>query len=120
VQAIFDPTISLNHKGDILGCAKIAGVFAAKRTSELIPLCHQVPLSQVLVDVSKMDEESIRVTASAKTHNQTGVEIEALTAVSVASLTIYDMTKSALKGSVDKITITDIQLVSKTGGSSTV
>lgn len=118
VSAIFDASQALNDKGDIIGCAKIAGVFAAKRTAELIPMCHQVPLSQVLVDVSRLTENSLLVTASAKTVHQTGVEMEALTAVSVASLTVYDMTKSALKGSLDKITITDIQLDSKTGGSS--
>lgn len=118
VSAVFDSTAHLNRKGDILTTAKVAGTMAAKRTAELIPLCHQVPLSQVTLAVEKHDSCSILVRGEAKTIHQTGVEMEALTAVSICALTLYDMTKSALKGTTDTITITDIRLDSKRGGSS--
>ncbi|WP_022852556.1 cyclic pyranopterin monophosphate synthase MoaC [Thermodesulfatator atlanticus] len=102
-------------KGDLFATARIAGIMAAKKTSELIPLCHPLPLSKVEVDFSLLPEEkSILVESRAKTVAQTGVEMEALTAVSVAALTIYDMCKG-----IDKsIKITDIRLVKKTGGKS--
>jgi len=104
-------------KGDVLGTAQLAGILAAKRTSELIPLCHPLPLNQITVDF-QFDEElpGIKITASAKTIGKTGVEMEALTAVSVAALTIYDMAKSADK----TMHIQNIRLVEKRGGRSGV
>ena len=102
-----------NKKGDPLQVARIAGIFAAKRTSELIPLCHQIPLSHVGVEFeTKPDGIAIIVTTS--TSAQTGVEMEALTAASVTALTIYDMTKAIDKG----IEIREIYLLEKTGGKS--
>jgi len=103
------------RKGDVLGVARIAGIMAAKRTSELIPLCHPLNITSVTVDFTP-DETlpGVEITAVAKTASQTGVEMEALTAVSAAALTIYDMCKAADKG----MRITDIRLVKKTGGKS--
>ena len=100
-----------NPKGDPLEIARIAGIMAAKRTSELIPLCHQINLSKVNV-TAEIAEDGIRLTAEAITTSQTGVEMEALTAVSVAALTIYDMCKAVQRD----IEITEIRLESKTGG----
>ena len=100
-----------NPKGDPLEIARIAGIMAAKKTSELIPLCHQINLSKVNV-TARMQEFGIYIEAEAVTNAQTGVEMEALTAVSVAALTIYDMCKAVQKD----IQITDILLESKTGG----
>src|SRR3569832_2007629 len=102
-------------KGDVLATARIAGIMAAKRTSELIPLCHPLALSKVDIEFEWIDERNaIRVEALAKTTAQTGVEMEALTAASVAALTIYDMVKA-----LDKRTeIQDIYLLEKTGGKS--
>ena len=100
-----------NPKGDPLEIARIAGIQAAKRTSELIPLCHQIALSSVDIIVEVVDN-GLAVKATARTSSQTGVEMEALTAVSIAALTIYDMCKALQKD----IVITDIQLESKTGG----
>jgi cyclic pyranopterin phosphate synthase len=100
-------------KGDVRAVAELAGVMAAKQTSSLIPLCHPLPLSKVEVSVSQVDG-GLAVTARVKTTGQTGVEMEALTAVSVACLTIYDMLKAADKAMV----IGPVQLVSKTGGAS--
>ena len=102
-------------KGDVLSVAQIAGISAAKRTWDLIPLCHQLPLESVAVDLSPDREESrVEITATAKTFARTGVEMEALTAVSVAALTLYDMCKA-----VDKsMRIGNIRLLRKTGGSS--
>ena len=100
-----------NPKGDPLEIARIAGIQAAKRTSELIPLCHQIQLSSVSIDVGIADG-AITIEATARTSSQTGVEMEALTAVSIAALTIYDMCKAVQKD----IVISDIQLDSKTGG----
>ena len=91
----------------------LAGILAAKRTSDLIPLCHQIALSKVNV-TAEIVEDGIELTAEAVTSSQTGVEMEALTAVSVAALTIYDMLKAVQRD----ITITDIQLVEKSGGKS--
>ncbi len=102
-----------NPKGDPLEIARIAGIMAAKRTSELIPLCHQINLSKVDVRC-ELTDLGVRLTAEAKTSSQTGVEMEALTAVSVAALTIYDMCKAVQKD----IVISEIQLESKTGGKS--
>jgi cyclic pyranopterin phosphate synthase len=102
-------------KGDVLGVARVAGIMAAKRTHELIPLCHPLLLSQVEVDVAPDAKlPGIRVTARVKVSGQTGVEMEALTAASVAALTIYDMTKALDK----RIEIQDIYLLEKTGGKS--
>ncbi|MCU1294654.1 MAG: cyclohydrolase subunit MoaC [Bryobacterales bacterium] len=102
-----------NKKGNPLEVARIAGISAAKKTYELIPLCHQLPLSHIAVDF-KVEKGGIAITATAKTTAQTGVEMEALTAASVAALTIYDMTKALDKS----ITIGDIHLLKKTGGKS--
>ena len=102
-----------NPKGNPLEIARIAGIMAAKRTSELIPLCHQINLSKVDVK-TEFVEDGIYLEAEAKTAAQTGVEMEALTAISVAALTIYDMCKAVQKD----IVITEIQLESKQGGKS--
>jgi len=102
-----------NPKGNPLEIARIAGIMAAKKTSELIPLCHQINLSKVNV-VVEIKDYGIRLEAEAKTSSPTGVEMEALTAVSIAALTVYDMCKAVQKD----IQITDIQLESKTGGKS--
>jgi cyclic pyranopterin phosphate synthase len=102
-----------NKKGDPLEIARIAGICGAKRTAELIPLCHQLPLSHVSIEF-RMDRQGIEITASARTVGQTGVEMEAMTAASVAALTIYDMTKALNKS----IEIREIHLVEKTGGKS--
>ena len=99
------------RKGDVRAVAEIAGVMAAKRTSELIPMCHPLAISKVEVRVEPGDG-GLSVTARVKTTGQTGVEMEALTAVSVACLTLYDMLKAAEKGMV----IEGVRLVSKTGG----
>ena len=96
-------------KGDALACAEVAGIMAAKRTSELIPLCHPLPLTHVSVMVEPSDS-SVAITAVAETTAQTGVEMEALTAVSVAALTLYDMVKGVDSGLV----VGDIHLVEKT------
>ena len=96
-------------KGDALTTAKLAGIMAAKRTSDLIPLCHPLPLSVVEVELT-VTETGVEITAAAETTSQTGVEMEALTAVSVAALTVYDMAKA-----IDKtMTITEVTLVDKT------
>lgn len=100
-----------NPKGDPLEIARIAGIMAAKKTSELIPLCHQLNLAKVNV-TAEMRDDGIYLTSEAVTNSQTGVEMEALTAVSVAALTIYDMCKAVQKD----IRITEIELISKTGG----
>lgn len=100
-------------KGDVLATARIAGIMAAKRTAELIPLCHPLPLTRVMVDLAP-DETGVTVTATAATEAQTGVEMEALTAVSTALLTLYDMAKALDKG----MTIGEIRLLSKKGGKS--
>lgn len=103
-------------KGDVLATARIAGIMAAKRTSELIPLCHPLPISSVSIDFEYLDQTSIGIKAEVKTTYLTGVEMEALTAVSVAALTIYDMIKA-----VDKaVVISQIQLDHKSGGKSGV
>ncbi|MEA4811957.1 MAG: cyclic pyranopterin monophosphate synthase MoaC [Anaerolineaceae bacterium] len=101
-------------KGDVLAVARLAGILAAKKTDELIPLCHTLPLSDITVDFEEVDERTLKIKTSAKTNYQTGVEMEALTAVSVAALTIYDMVKA-----VDKaVLIKEIHLVHKEGGKS--
>ena len=102
-----------NPKGNPLEIARIAGISAAKRTSELIPLCHPLPLTHADVEVA-MERKGVRIEASAATTGPTGVEMEALTAAAVAALTIYDMTKALDKG----IVIRDLRLEAKTGGKS--
>jgi cyclic pyranopterin monophosphate synthase len=102
-----------NPKGNPLEIARIAGIMAAKKTSELIPLCHQINLSKVDVRV-EINDDGVYLEAEAKTASQTGVEMEALTAVSVAALTVYDMCKAVQKD----ISITEIRLETKTGGKS--
>lgn len=100
-------------KGDALATARIAGIQAAKRTSELIPLCHQLALSGVDIDF-RVGEGAVEVSATVRTTDRTGVEMEALTAVAVAGLTVIDMVKAVDKGAV----ITDVRIESKTGGKS--
>ena len=100
-------------KGNPLETARIAGIMAAKRTADMIPLCHPLPLTYIDVQ-TRIEEDGVSVTAEVTTRAQTGVEMEALTAVSVAALTVYDMCKALEKG----ITITDIRLERKEGGKS--
>ena len=102
-------------KGDVLGTARIAGIMAAKRTHELIPLCHPLPLTGLAVELSPDPSlPGVRIRATVKTTGQTGVEMEALTAVSIAGLTVYDMVKAVDRG----MRITEIRLVHKSGGKS--
>ncbi len=102
-------------KGDFLACAKVAGIMAAKRTWELIPLCHPLPISKVDIEFKFLPEKrALEIQAEVKTSAQTGVEMEALTAVSVAALTVYDMCKALSKA----IKIQNIRLVKKEGGKS--
>jgi len=102
-------------KGDVLAVAQVAGVMAAKHTADLIPLCHLLPLTQVTIDIEPdPDLPGVRITASVRTVGKTGVEMEALTAVSVAALTVYDMAKAAEK----TMRIQNIRLVEKHGGRS--
>ena len=102
-------------KGDVLGVARIAGIMAAKRTHELIPLCHPLALSAVTVDLEPdRARNAVDITATVKVTGPTGVEMEALTAVSVAALTVYDMCKAIDRGMV----VSDIRLVRKSGGKS--
>lgn len=105
----------LMKKGDVLSVAQLAGVMAAKKTSELIPLCHPIPIHQVVVDL-KVDPDlpGVEITAMVRTNGKTGVEMEALTAVSVAALTVYDMVKAVEKTG----RIMNIRLVEKHGGMS--
>lgn len=102
-------------KGDVIGTARLAGIMAAKQTANLIPLCHPLMLTKVAVDITEDDAlPGLRVQATVKLTGKTGVEMEALTAVSVACLTIYDMAKAADKG----MEISSIRLLEKTGGKS--
>ena len=102
-------------KGDVLGVARLAGILAAKKTAELIPLCHPLPISKVALELSPDPAlPGIRVEATVKTTGQTGVEMEALTAVSVACLTVYDMVKAVEKS----MTIGEIRVILKDGGKS--
>jgi cyclic pyranopterin phosphate synthase len=103
------------RKGDVLGVARLAGIMAAKKTSDLIPLCHPLPLTSVTLDlVCDSDRSAVEITAEAKIDGRTGVEMEALTAASVAALTVYDMCKA-----VDRsMTVTDLRLLHKSGGKS--
>jgi len=102
-------------KGDVLGVARIAGIMAAKKTSDLIPLCHPLMLSKVNIDLTPLEQESaVHCAATVQTSGQTGVEMEALTAVQVTLLTIYDMCKAVDKG----MTMEGIRLLEKSGGKS--
>lgn len=101
-------------KGDALAVARIAGIMAAKKTAELIPLCHPIPLTKVSVEIEAEGSQAILIRATAETTGQTGVEMEALVAASTAGLTLYDMAKA-----IDRaMTITDICLLEKSGGKS--
>ena len=100
-------------KGDVLGVARIAGIMAAKRTSDLIPLCHPLPISAFTLDLEVTDT-AVEITATVRTTGQTGVEMEALTAASIAALTVYDMCKSVDRG----MHIEAIRLTHKAGGKS--
>lgn len=100
-------------KGDALGVARVAGIMAAKRTPDLVPLCHPLAISGVTVDL-EVEDDAVAITATVRTTDRTGVEMEALTAVSVAALTVVDMVKAVDKGAV----ITDIRVETKTGGKS--
>ena len=110
VDAIRENALS---KGDALGVARIAGILAAKRVDELIPLCHTLPIGQADVDFV-IGDDRITITTTVSTHAPTGVEMEALTAATVAALTIYDMAKAVDK----RIEIGEVHLISKTGGKS--
>ncbi len=102
-------------KGDVLGIARIAGIMGAKKTADLIPLCHPLPITKVALDLTPDTAlPGVRISATVKTSGQTGIEMEALTAVTTAALTVYDMLKAAEKG----MRIEGIRLVTKTGGKS--
>lgn len=100
-------------KGDALGVARVAGIMAAKRTPDLVPLCHPLAISAVTVDLD-VEDDGVAITATVRTTDRTGVEMEALTAVSVAALTVIDMVKAVDKAAV----ITDVRVEAKTGGKS--
>jgi cyclic pyranopterin monophosphate synthase len=100
-------------KGDALGVARVAGIMAAKRTPDLVPLCHPLAISGVTVDL-EVEDDAVAITATVRTTDRTGVEMEALTAVTVAGLTVVDMVKAVDKGAV----ITDVRVESKSGGKS--
>ena len=104
-----------HKKGDVLAVARVAGIMAAKRTAELIPLCHPLPLSRIDVDLAPLvDAAAIQCRVTAETVARTGVEMEALTAVQIALLTVYDMCKAVDRG----MTISEVRLVEKAGGKS--
>lgn len=101
-------------KGDVLGCARIAGIMAAKRTAELIPMCHSIPIDNVMVEIEPQNDTQLRIVVTARCTWKTGIEMEALTAASTAALTVYDMCKA-----VDRsMRIDGILLLHKTGGKS--
>jgi len=110
VRALRDRTVA---KGDVLAVARIAGIQGAKRTSELIPLCHPLALSSVVVDL-EVDDAGVAIRATVRTTDRTGVEMEALTAVSVAALTVIDMIKAVDRAAV----VNDVQVIAKSGGRS--
>ena len=104
-----------HKKGDVFAVARVAGIMAAKKTAELVPLCHAVPISAIEIDLTPDEKHSaVRCRATVRTQAQTGVEMEALTAVEIALLTIYDMCKAVDRGMM----LTDIGLVAKSGGKS--
>ena len=101
-------------KGDVLGVARLAGIMAAKRTADLIPLCHPLPISAVAIELEPVGDDTVEITATVKTSGQTGVEMEALTAASVAALTVYDMCKAVDRG----MRVEALRVVAKSGGKS--
>ncbi len=101
-------------KGDVLGVARLAGIMAAKRTADLIPLCHPLPLSAVQIDLVAVPPDAVEIEATVRTSGRTGVEMEALTAASVAALTVYDMVKAVDRG----MRIEALRVVAKSGGKS--
>jgi cyclic pyranopterin phosphate synthase len=102
-------------KGDVLAAARIAGIMAAKKTPELIPLCHPIPLAKAEIEIAPLtDRYALRIVATTRSKSETGVEMEALTAAAVAALTIYDMTKAIDRGAV----IESVRLLTKSGGKS--
>ena len=101
-------------KGDVLEVARLAGIMAAKRTAELIPLCHTLPLDSVSIDFAFLDDTTLQIEATVRVTARTGVEMEALTAVSVAALTVYDMCKAVDRGMIIEM----VQLEEKSGGRS--
>ncbi|WP_417463625.1 cyclic pyranopterin monophosphate synthase MoaC [Kordiimonas sp.] len=101
-------------KGDVIATAKLAGIMAAKKTSDLIPLCHPLPITSANMEIERLDAERISILATVKVSGKTGVEMEALTAASVAALTLYDMAKAVDKG----ICIQETKLLMKEGGKS--
>ena len=101
-------------KGDVFGVARLAGIMAAKRTADLIPLCHPLPIAAVTVDLAPDGDTAVEIVATVKTTGRTGVEMEALTAASVAALTVYDMCKAVDRG----MTIEALRVVAKSGGKS--
>jgi cyclic pyranopterin phosphate synthase len=101
-------------KGDVFGVARLAGIMAAKRTADLIPLCHPLPISAVTVDLEADGEDGVAITATVRTTGRTGVEMEALTAASVAALTVYDMCKAVDRG----MRVDGLRVVAKSGGKS--
>jgi cyclic pyranopterin phosphate synthase len=101
-------------KGDVLGVARLAGIMAAKRTADLIPLCHPLPLSSVSIELELTEPDAVEIAATVRTAGRTGVEMEAMTAVTVAALTIYDMVKAADRG----MRIEGVRLTRKSGGKS--
>ena len=112
VEAIFGGTLK---KGDAVAVARVAGIMAAKKTSELIPLCHPIPVTKIAVDIERGETpETIAIAATVETVGRTGVEMEALTAASVTALTLYDMAKALDKS----MTISGVQLIEKSGGKS--
>jgi cyclic pyranopterin phosphate synthase len=111
LQRIGDRSLA---KGDVMEVARLAGIMAAKRTSDLIPLCHPLPLNSVTLDFAPKGDDCLRIEARAESLGRTGVEMEALTAVAVAALTVYDMVKAIDRG----MTIESIRLEEKTGGQS--
>lgn len=101
-------------KGDVLGTARLAGIMAAKRTADLIPLCHPLPLTAVTLDLTPTGEDAVEIEATVRTTGRTGVEMEALTAASIAALTVYDMVKAVDRG----MRIEALRVVAKSGGKS--
>ena len=102
------------RKGDVLGVARLAGIMGAKRTAELIPLCHPLPISAVAVELAPDGEDGVAITATVRTTGRTGVEMEALTAASIAALTVYDMCKAVDRG----MRVEGLRVVAKSGGKS--
>ncbi len=115
IQSQIDGRPTALAKGDVIGAARLAGIMAAKRTSELIPLCHPLPLTSIEVEITPDDSPpGLLIEATVRTTGKTGVEMEALTAVSVAGLTVYDMCKAVDRG----MSLEDVRLVRKSGGAS--